>query len=114
MEIGAGNRFRLPFLGKQPQIHSCEIIEIKALRGVADRHGLVSITPEKEALKVIRRLNGKQINGKPIIVRQYFERRQKTSSAILDERRRPNLEINKVRKSTIKISGYDTFARKYS
>lgn len=113
VNAGMGSRFRLPFLVKQSQICSCEILWIKDRQGVAEHHGLVNITPETEAIKVIRRLNGKPINGKPVIVRRYFERGQKRSSTVTDDRRRTSLEIIKLKQSTVRTMGYDMLSREH-
>lgn len=64
--------FRLPF-SKQPRIVSCKILAISDGVGIIQRHGLVSVTPEDAALKVIRKLNGKLLVGKRVGVKQFDE-----------------------------------------
>ena len=62
--------FRLPF-SAQPQIVSCRILFVTNSMGVTQRHGLLSVTPDDAALKIIRKLNGRYLNGKRIGVKQY-------------------------------------------
>ena len=56
------------------------IEEIKILthrdkqKNTLEYHGLVRIEPEAAAERVIKKLNGKPINGKHIVVREYFSR----------------------------------------
>ena len=37
-------------------------------------HGLVTIEPEKVALRAIKKLRGKRFKGKFVVIRQYFQR----------------------------------------
>ena len=62
--------FRLPF-SAQPRIVSCRILSITNSMGVTQRHGLIDVTPDDAALKVIRKLNGQFLNGKRVGVKQY-------------------------------------------
>lgn len=49
--------FRLPF-SAQPRIVSYQILSIFDSTGVTQRHGLIDVTPDDAALRVIRKLNG--------------------------------------------------------
>ena len=62
--------FRLPF-SAQPRIVSCQILSLTDSVGVSERHGLINVTPDDAALKVIRRLNGEHLKGKRVGVKQY-------------------------------------------
>lgn len=62
--------FRLPF-SAQPQIVSCRILSITNSMGVTQRHGLIRVTPDDAALKIIRKLNGRYLNGKRVGVKPY-------------------------------------------
>ncbi len=62
--------FRLPF-SAQPQIVSCRILSITSNTGVTERHGLINVTPDDAALKIIRKLNGQYLNGKRVGVKRY-------------------------------------------
>ena len=61
---------RLPF-SAQPRIVSCRILHITDHVGVTQRHGLINVTPDDAALKIIRKLNGQYLNGKRVGVKQY-------------------------------------------
>ncbi len=62
--------FRLPF-STQPRIIGCSILSTSSSMGVIQRHGLINVTPDDAALRIIRKLNGKQLNGKRVGVKQY-------------------------------------------
>ena len=62
--------FRLPF-SAQPRIVSCRILSITDRVGVTERHGLVNVTPDDAALRIIRKLNGAYLKGKRVGVKQY-------------------------------------------
>lgn len=64
--------FRLPF-SAQPQIISCRILSTTSSMGVIQRHGLINVAPDDAALKIIRKLNGKQLNGKRVGIKQYAQ-----------------------------------------
>ncbi len=64
--------FRLPF-SAQPRIVSCRILLIPDTMGVIQRHGLINVTPDDAALKIIRKLHGKFLKGKLVGVKQYSD-----------------------------------------
>ena len=79
--------------GSHTIIKRCEILQIvNPATHSTEYHGLVQINPSTAAPPVIRRLNGRKLQGKPIEVRQFFRR-----SALRDRRRtllerKPSLE----------------------
>ena len=87
-------RFRLPLL-PAPEIRSCKIMEIHDLDiGTTERHGLLSVLPDKAARKVIRRLNGRALNRKKVLVREYRRRSRNNAKGVaFEEKRRRNLSI---------------------
>ena len=62
--------FRLPFSGT-PRIVSCRVVFVTDRSGVNQRHGLINVTPDDAALRIIRKLNGKYLNGKRVGVKRY-------------------------------------------
>lgn len=64
------NWFRLPF-SAQPRIVSCRILSANDFTGRMQRHGVVDVTPDDAALKVIRKLDGGLLKGKRVAVKQY-------------------------------------------
>lgn len=62
--------FRLPF-SDHPTITSCQILAISNSMGVTQRHGLLDVSPDDAAAKIIRTLNGAFLRGKRVGVRQY-------------------------------------------
>lgn len=64
--------FPLPSLAK---IKRCEILQIfNPETKITEYHGLIQIDPIKEALPLIERLNGRELQGKPIEVSKYYRR----------------------------------------
>ena len=62
--------FRLPFSG-HPQIIACRILSIEDSAGVVLRHGMLDVTPDDAAMRVIRKLNGASLCGKRVGVKRY-------------------------------------------
>ena len=62
--------FRLPFSAK-PQIVQCRILSITDTNGVTQRHGLVNVTPDDAARRIIQKLNGAYLKGKRVGVKRY-------------------------------------------
>jgi hypothetical protein len=62
--------FRLPF-SERPKIVSCRIIKTSDAMGIEQRHGLLDVTPDDAAFKIIRKLNGAFLHGKRVGVKQY-------------------------------------------
>ena len=63
--------FRLPF-SAQPKIVNCRILSIPDSTGVTRRHGLIDVTPDDAARRVIRKLNGAYLKEKRVGVKQYM------------------------------------------
>ena len=83
-------------------------------------YGIVQIEPDKAALRVIRQLNRKKLNGKPINVRGYSIRNRKNDPRLknqytamkingkrLSERRGDSMEMQQ----TVKIEGDIQYVR---
>lgn len=62
--------FRFPF-SAEPRIISCRIISICDSMGVTQRHGLIDVTPDDAAQRVIRKLNGAYLKEKRVGVKPY-------------------------------------------
>ena len=62
--------FRMPF-SAQPRVVSCRILSNSDSMGVNERHGLVDVTPDDAALRVIKKLNGAYLKTKRVGVKKY-------------------------------------------
>lgn len=62
--------FRMPF-SPPPRIVSCRIMSVSDSMGVTERHGLVDITPDDAALRVVRKLNGAYLKTKRVGIKKY-------------------------------------------
>ena len=62
--------FRFPF-SAHPKIVRCRIMSVTDRNGVTRRHGVINVTPEDAALRVIQKLNGKYLNEKRVGVKRY-------------------------------------------
>lgn len=62
--------FRMPFSAR-PGIVSCRILSETDSMGVTGRHGLINVTPDDAALRVIKKLNGAYLKTKQVGVKQY-------------------------------------------
>ena len=62
--------FRMPFSAR-PRIVSCRILSETDSMGVTERHGLINVTPDDAALRVIKKLNGAYLKTKRVGVKQY-------------------------------------------
>ena len=108
--VETAGKGRIPNLfSKKPEILSCEVVVIIEKNGLKERHGVVEMMPDKAAKAVVRRLHGKALNGKRVIVREYFERQMDKNTEIQDERRRSELKIGK--QKTVQIEGLAYFSR---
>lgn len=56
-------------------IRDAKVLALRDLRlRTLEFHGLVTVEPDKIALRAIKKLKGKRFKGKFVVVRQYFER----------------------------------------
>lgn len=56
-------------------IKNCRILRISSpLKQTTEYHGLVSITPYREALRIAKRLEGRMLAGKQLEIRRWHER----------------------------------------
>ena len=62
--------FRLPF-SAHPQIVRCRIISVTDSAGVPQRHGIINVTPDDAAMRIVQKLNGKYLNEKRVGVKRY-------------------------------------------
>ena len=62
--------FRMPF-SAPPRIVSCRIMSVSDSMGVTERHGLVDITPDDAALRVVKKLNGAYLKTKRVGIKKY-------------------------------------------
>ena len=62
--------FRLP-VSEPARIVSCRILLASDSMGVEQRHGLIDVTPDDAANKIIRKLNGAFLRGKRVGVKRY-------------------------------------------
>ena len=62
-------------LTSHAKVKRCEILQIfNPETKTTEYHGLAQIDPSKTALPLIERLNGRELQGKPIEVRKYIRR----------------------------------------
>ena len=121
---GAKPRFGLGF-GESPAIEKCSVVKIvDDDTGDVEYVALARITPEKAALRAIKRLHGTKLRGRVVRVRQYHyrsrrnERRRRFYPAGSEqerreqERRRPNLRFEK-ETGAAKVEGMRDFSRTY-
>ncbi len=103
-------RFPLPFRTRG-EVRDCRIIVIHDhSTGEMDRHGIVSVHPEKAAEQVIKRLNRSRLQGRRVQLHQYFSRKH-GSPRDTDERRRQQLEVKE--ELIPHVQGLDEFRRTY-
>jgi len=113
-----------PF-GPRGAMTRCEVLAIYDKdRGERERHGLVSIVPQRAAQLVLKRLDRSKMKGKVVEVRPYVKRmyqrdrrirgydgRSMEDEARRDDRRRPNL-VEAI-ESSPKVEGLHGFNREY-
>lgn len=63
---------RLPF-SDHPQIVTCRVLSVTDTVGITQRHGLLDVTPDDAAIRIIRKLNGALLCGKRVGVKHYNE-----------------------------------------
>ena len=68
---------------RESSVLRCELINITDRdTGIKELHGLAEIEPSKPVNELIRRLNGKKLNGKPVGVHQYTHRDPKNDRRV--------------------------------
>lgn len=109
---GMKTSISLPFV-QQISVVSSEVIIIRDEQGLTEYHGMMNIMPDSAARKAVKKLNGLQINGKTVGVREYKERKQTSFQYDpTEERRRFNVTVEKAECPS--IEGLSRFARDYS
>lgn len=63
-------QFRMPF-STRPKIVSCRILSQTDSMGLTRRHGLIDVTADDGALRVIKKLNGAYLKTKRVDVKKY-------------------------------------------
>ncbi len=112
VEGAVKSRFRMP-LGTSAEVRACEIMEIYDLDlRTLEYHGLVEVFPDKAAEAAIRKLNGRLLNGRKVMVREYTHRsRYNGESVKYQEKRRRNLQVSFTKR--IVTEGMQQFLRKF-
>ena len=106
---GMKRRFRLVFVVK-PQLIECDIVRIRDERGASERHGIVTVIPDRAGDSLARSLHGTRLNGKRLAARPFIQRRRlPVRFDPSRNRRRPNLKYE--REIIPSIHGYEQFAR---
>ena len=73
-KAGSGPLAWLPF-GPRPVVRQCQVLCIQdEEKNSVEFQGPVAIQPVKSSQSLLRRLDGKKFNGKPVEVRRYFKR----------------------------------------
>ena len=60
----------MPF-SAPPRIIRCRILSISDSIGVNERHGLVDVSPDDAALRVIKKLNGAYLKTKRVGIKKF-------------------------------------------
>ena len=107
-------KIQLPFTEK-PSINSCEILCIGDAQGVVEHHGLLSISPESAGRWLIKNFKNQRLHNKQLFVREFVER-SNTGKHFdkMDDRRRPNLNIEKLEQPTVNLQAMADFARTHN
>jgi hypothetical protein len=123
-KAGLKRRFPLP-LRAEPKVENCQIIRIVDDDGGPEEFiAVLNVSPEKEALRAIQRLNRTQLKGRLVEVRQYRYRSSRNDRRSrrypvaneherrADDRRRPNLKFER-QTGPARIEAMDNFRRTY-
>jgi hypothetical protein len=124
LRSGAKPKLGLPF-GDPPTVEKCRVVKIvDDDTGDVEYIALARITPDKAALRAIKRLSLTKLRGRIVEVRQYQYRskrneRRRRAFPVEEqhdrrdqERRRPNLRFEK-ETGPAKIEGMKDFTRTY-
>ncbi|MEI6414704.1 MAG: hypothetical protein WCP34_10665 [Pseudomonadota bacterium] len=107
--------------GAKPEVLSCEIIRVTDLdSNQVEYHGILRVSPDDAAAKVIKKLNGQRFRNCVLKMRQFFERapsdkrwREMTPEEYrqIEDKRRPRVLVEKVHQ--VKATGLRQFARSH-
>ena len=104
--VGSGLLNWMPFVPRLT-LRKCQLLRIEdPQQRTVEYHGLVSIQPTKSAQDLLRKLNGRKFQGKPVEVRRYHKRSFRMDRRVIHadpstlkqdrrhgDRRRPALKI---------------------
>jgi len=106
-----GKRLHLPFT-ERAAVTACRIVKTEDGRGIAEHHGIVEVTPDRAGRWLIKRLTGKEFEGKRILARQFVDRGPDDPGFEGEnDRRRPGLKVNTLMSSHTKTEGVEQFSR---
>ncbi|WP_275096329.1 hypothetical protein [Sedimenticola hydrogenitrophicus] len=106
-------KFHFPFT-RRPTIGSCELLRFRDDRGVVEYHGLVSVYPDAAGAWLIAHFKEQRLHGKLLFAREFMERKRQVEGFRPEhDKRRDNLEINKVSSVNPKVDAQDQFRREY-
>ena len=116
-----GGLFRRSGIIRDAKILALRDLKLRTL----EFHGLVTVEPDKVAMRVIKKLRGKRFKGKFVVIRQYFQRdwhndprqhNQGSQALGMHERRktdrRRGKELEVIEDITEKFSSAGDFVRK--
>ena len=116
IQTAMDKKFHIPFT-KRASIISCDVLHIKDNNGVEDYHGLVEISCDLTCKWMIKLFRRKKLllHNKQVFARQYVERvnNDDESFSSEDDRRRPNLSIEKDEKVKLSVEASEKFRRKH-
>lgn len=106
-------KFKLPFTAGA-SLDSCEILGIADEYGTVEHHGLIAITPEPAAHWFIKNVRGKMLGKKRMLGREYVDRKHNSSFPAEDERRNPDVTVEKVMENKIEVEALEQFRKEYN
>jgi RNA recognition motif-containing protein len=113
----------LSFKAVNPDLLACQIIKVTDQdTGVVEYHGILRVSPDDAAEKMIRRLNGQPLKQIKVAVRRYFDRapsdqrwHEMTPEEFrnIENRRRRNVLVEEVHEIDLSFKGRKEFNRTY-
>lgn len=102
---------RIPFK-RQTQIAACRIIKIEDSRGIVEYFGLLELTSDKLGRWFLANFKNQQIRNKRIYAREFVARGpDHPAFSPENDRRRPDLKLEKVTDLNIQVEGDAEFVR---
>lgn len=106
-------KFRLPFTPRS-EITACEILRITDSKGLTDYHGLLTLSSDAAGAWLIKRLKSESLHKKRLLAREFLDRDEvRDSFPDQHNRRRNNLDVNKVQEQKIMVEALDQFKKEY-
>ncbi len=106
-------KFKLPFTAGA-SLDSCEILSIADEHGTEEHHGLIAITPESAAHWFITNVRGKMLGKKRMLGREYVDRKHSPNYPQEDDRRNPDVTVEKVIEKKIEVEALEQFRKEYN